>query len=63
MGSDEQGCKTSRLRIVQDPSFGGFWCAAWLFTIGFLHLGFWKGVIAIALWPYYIGVHCSAVWH
>src|SRR5713101_7874128 len=30
--------------------------SAWLFTIGLLHLTFWKGVLAIVLWPYYLGV-------
>ena len=33
----------------------------WLFTIGFLHLGFWKAVLAILLWPYYLGVHFGAL--
>jgi len=27
----------------------------WLFTIGFLELTFWKGVLALLLWPYYLG--------
>jgi hypothetical protein len=33
----------------------------WLFTIGFLHLPFMKGALAILLWPYYIGVACSTL--
>jgi len=40
---------------------GCLWFAAWLFIIGFLHLSFWKGVLAIVLWPYYIGLHASAL--
>ena len=40
---------------------GSVWIAAWLFTIGFLHLGFWKGVLGILFWPYYLGVHYSAL--
>jgi hypothetical protein len=39
------------------------WIAAWLFTIGFLHLTFWKAVFAILLWPYYLGLHFSALAH
>lgn len=39
----------------------GIWFAAWLFTIGFLHLTFWKAVLAIVLWPYYVGVHVSSL--
>ena len=37
----------------------GLWIIGWLFTIGFLGLGFWKGLLAIILWPYYIGVAYS----
>lgn len=40
---------------------GGLWIAAWLFTIGYLHLAFWKGVLALILWPYYLGVAVSAM--
>ena len=29
--------------------------------IGFLHLGFWKGILAIVLWPYYLGLHFSSL--
>lgn len=36
----------------------GVW--AWLFTIGYLHLTFWQGVLAIVLWPVYIGWALSA---
>lgn len=35
--------------------FGALWFVGWLFTIGWLGLGFWKGVLAIILWPYFIG--------
>ena len=53
--------KQPKIRIVQQHPFaGGLWCAAWLFTIGYLHLSFWKGVFAILIWPYFIGVHVSA---
>jgi hypothetical protein len=31
----------------------------WLFTIGFLHLDFWRGLLAVLLWPYYMGVTFS----
>ena len=35
-----------RIRIEQHTFMGTVWVAAWLFTIGFLHLSFWKGVLA-----------------
>jgi hypothetical protein len=50
-----------KIRIEQH-SFGGMlWFGAWLFTLGYLHLPFWKGVLAIVLWPYYLGVALAPV--
>ena len=34
---------------------GGFWIAGWLFTIGFAQLSFWRAVLAIFIWAYYLG--------
>jgi hypothetical protein len=47
---------------VEQHSFGGIiWVAGWLFTIGFLHLTFWRGVLALLLWPYYLGTTISGL--
>ena len=61
MEADSCTKHTPKIRIEQHSFTGGLWCAAWLFTIGYLHLSFWKGFFAIILWPYYIGVHVSNV--
>jgi len=53
--------KLPKIRIEQNSLMGCLWFGAWLFTIGFLHLSFWKGVFAIVVWPYFIGLHVSAV--
>ena len=46
---------TEKIRIEQH-SFGGMlWFAGWLFTLGFLKLGFGKGLLALFVWPYYLG--------
>ena len=39
------------VRIEQHGVAGMLWVAAWLFTIGFLHLTFWRGVLALLVWP------------
>ncbi|HXZ14350.1 MAG TPA: hypothetical protein VEG64_18325 [Candidatus Sulfotelmatobacter sp.] len=52
-----------KIKIEQHTFMGSLWLVGWLFTIGFLHLNFWRRVFAILLWPYYLGVHFSAVWH
>lgn len=45
-----------KIKIEQHTLSGGIWMAAWLFTLGFLQLSFWKGVLAAILWPYLLGV-------
>jgi hypothetical protein len=52
-----------KIRIEQHTFMGTVWVAAWLFTVGFLHLSFWKGVLAIVLWPYYLGLHFNSLLH
>jgi uncharacterized membrane protein len=44
------------IKIENHTLSGGLWFAAWLFTIGYLDLGFFKGLLALLLWPYYLGV-------
>jgi hypothetical protein len=52
-----------RIRIEQHSFMGTVWFGGWLFTIGFLHLTFWKGVAAIVVWPYFLGTVASAWLH
>jgi hypothetical protein len=41
---------------AQTPiSIGSIWFIGWLFTIGFAELSFWKAVLALVLWPYFLG--------
>ncbi len=36
--------------------FGGtLWFIGWLFTIAFAKLGFWQAVLAIIIWPWFLG--------
>lgn len=52
-----------RVRIRHHTTTGGVWFAGWLFTAGFVHLGFWQTVLALIIWPYYLGVHLSRLVH
>ena len=39
---------------------GAFWFAGWLFTIGFANLVWWKIILGIVVWPWYLGdQYCS----
>jgi hypothetical protein len=49
-----------KIKVEHHGLLGGFWFAGWLFTIGFLHLAFWNGLLAIIIWPYYIGTAVAA---
>jgi len=63
LGTDTRGEGMQKIRIEQHTFMGTVWFAGWLFTIGFLHLTFWKGVFALVVWPYYLGAHFSALAH
>jgi hypothetical protein len=34
---------------------GMFWFAGWLFTISFAHLVWWKIILGIVVWPFFLG--------
>jgi len=37
-------------------AFGGtIWFMGWLFTIGFANLVWWKIILGIVVWPFYLG--------
>jgi hypothetical protein len=50
-----------KIKIEHKAFSGGLWIVAWLFTIGFLNLSFWQGVLAILIWPYYLGAALAIV--
>jgi hypothetical protein len=52
-----------RIRVEQHGSVGLLWFGGWLFTLGYVHLTFWKGVLALVIWPYYLGVLFAPVAH
>jgi hypothetical protein len=49
MGSDSKHIKV-------DTGAGTFWFMGWLFTIAFAKLVWWKAILGLALWPYFLGL-------
>lgn len=47
--------KRAKCEAACGAPFAGFWFAGWLFTVGLLKLSFWKAVLAIVIWAYYLG--------
>ena len=35
---------------------GGIWFAGWLFTIAYANLVWWKIILGVVVWPYYLGL-------
>ena len=42
--------------VANHDFFGSLWLVGWLFTIGYLRLSFWQGVLGLIIWPYKLGV-------
>ena len=41
----------------RSPALAGtIWFIGWLFTIGYANLIWWKILLAIVVWPYFLGV-------
>ena len=51
----ERKSRTQTIQIEQHGLAGMLWFVGWLFTIGFLHLPFWKAILGLFIWPYYLG--------
>lgn len=49
MAKDNTGAATA-------PLMGGFWFAGWLFTIAYAELVWWKIILGIVVWPYFLGL-------
>lgn len=50
-----------KIKIEQHSSLGMVWFAGWLFSIGYLKLGFWAGLLGLLVWPYFIGSHLAGL--
>jgi hypothetical protein len=48
--------KKSKAGACTAHTLGGtVWFGGWLFTIGYLKLAFWKAVLGLVIWPYFLG--------
>ncbi len=47
--------KDRRTNVETASIVGPIWYIGWLFTIALAKLSFWKAVLALIIWPYYLG--------
>lgn len=47
----------ARIQITQHTSLGALWFAGSLFSIGYLRLDFWMGLLGLLAWPSFLGSH------
>jgi hypothetical protein len=50
-----------KISIEQHSGIGMLWFGGWLFSIGYLNLGFWQGLLGLFVWPYFLGAHFMPV--
>jgi hypothetical protein len=47
--------KPSTIR-VESGLIGIIWFIGWLFTLAFAQLIWWQAILALVVWPYYLGL-------
>ncbi len=46
-----------RYRSAGGPALAGtLWFAGWLFTIAYANLVWWKIILGLVVWPYFLGL-------
>ncbi|MFT6657752.1 MAG: hypothetical protein ACJAZW_000903 [Maritalea sp.] len=61
MGFERREYMDKKINITQHSGTGMLWFIGWLFTIGYLQLGFWKGLLGLIVWPYYLGAYLAPI--
>lgn len=46
----------TRSQRAQGGSAGMIWFAGWLFTIAFAKLVWWKAILGLVIWPYFLAL-------
>ncbi len=41
---------------AQGAAGGAIWFIGWLFTISFAQLAWWKIIVGVVVWPYFLGI-------
>ncbi len=44
------------MKVRVEHGYGGMWYVGWLFTVAIAQLSFGKAILALLIWPWYLGV-------
>jgi hypothetical protein len=47
--------RSRNVHVNNGSCVGGFWFAGWLFTLASVKLIWWQALLALVVWPYYLG--------
>jgi hypothetical protein len=50
------GSKDNSGAVKVDTGMGIIWFIGWLFTISFAKLIWWKAILGLVIWPYWLGL-------
>jgi hypothetical protein len=48
--------KPKNVHVHSGSSAGVFWTAGWIFTMAFAKLIWWKALLALVIWPWYLAL-------
>jgi hypothetical protein len=43
------------IRSAVGELVGALWFIGWLFTVGYAQLAWWQSLLALLIWPYFLG--------
>jgi hypothetical protein len=43
------------VRATVGELIGALWFIGWLFTVGYAQLAWWQSLLALLIWPYFLG--------
>lgn len=48
--------KPKNVHVNTGSMVGVIWSIGWMFTLAFAKLIWWKALLALVIWPYYLGL-------
>ena len=56
MSEEKPKANLKNVHVSSGSLAGVVWTIGWMFTIAFAKLIWWKALLALVIWPYYLGL-------